>query len=123
MNNQETPIPIQHEISTPTIKKLQARAHETAKNNGFWDKGQENILAKLMLCVTELSEFAENHRKDSKDIMDEHCPQFTNQEIELADVVIRVMDIAEYMAIDLEAAILAKMKYNLTRPYRHGKKY
>mgnify|MGYP000963931873 CR=1 FL=1 len=41
---------------------------------------------------------------------------------ELADVVIRVMDMCEHYGIDLEAAIAEKHAYNLTRPYRHGGK-
>lgn len=41
---------------------------------------------------------------------------------ELADVVIRVMDMCEQYGIDLESAIAEKHTYNLTRPYRHGGK-
>jgi len=41
---------------------------------------------------------------------------------ELADVVIRVMDICGYYGIDLEAAIKEKMDYNKTRPLMHGGK-
>jgi NTP pyrophosphatase (non-canonical NTP hydrolase) len=41
---------------------------------------------------------------------------------ELADVVIRVMDLAEAMGIDLEREILLKHEYNLTREHRHGGK-
>lgn len=41
---------------------------------------------------------------------------------ELADVVIRVMDICEHYGIDFEAAIAEKHAYNLTRPYRRGGK-
>ena len=38
---------------------------------------------------------------------------------ELADIVLRVLDIAECEGIDLEDAILAKMEKNLTRDLRH----
>jgi hypothetical protein len=41
---------------------------------------------------------------------------------ELADIVIRVMDICGYYGIDLEAAITEKMEYNRNRPIRHGGK-
>ena len=41
---------------------------------------------------------------------------------ELADIVIRVMDIAEFYGIDLAQAILDKMEYNNARPYKHGRK-
>lgn len=41
---------------------------------------------------------------------------------ELADIIIRVGDIAGYYGIDLEAAVVEKMTYNETRGYRHGGK-
>ena len=44
-------------------------------------------------------------------------------EFELADVVIRVLDLAEALHIDLEWHIEQKHKYNTMRPYKHGKKY
>ena len=43
--------------------------------------------------------------------------------IELADILIRVFDLAEAWDIDLEAALQEKMAYNETRAYRHGGKY
>lgn len=42
---------------------------------------------------------------------------------ELADIMIRVMDLAAFKGIDLEAHIAAKMRYNSLRPHKHGKKY
>jgi len=41
---------------------------------------------------------------------------------ELADIVIRVMDLAEALGIDLEGAIERKHAYNVTRPHKHGGK-
>lgn len=41
---------------------------------------------------------------------------------ELADIVIRVLDIADHYGIDLQQAILDKHSYNVTRPYKHGGK-
>ncbi len=43
--------------------------------------------------------------------------------IELADVMIWCMDMADYYGIDLESAILTKMEFNRTRPYKHGKEF
>lgn len=42
--------------------------------------------------------------------------------IELADVIIRVLDYCGYAGIDIDAAISQKHEYNKTRPYRHGGK-
>lgn len=42
---------------------------------------------------------------------------------ELADIVIRCFDMADFYGIDLEAAIKEKHAFNLTRPYLHGKKF
>ena len=41
---------------------------------------------------------------------------------ELADVVIRIMDICEYYGIDLEKVILEKHEYNKKREFKHGNK-
>ena len=44
-------------------------------------------------------------------------------EDELADIMIRVMDLAAFKGIDLESHIKAKMRYNAMREHKHGKKY
>jgi NTP pyrophosphatase (non-canonical NTP hydrolase) len=44
-------------------------------------------------------------------------------EDELADAVIRIADLCGYLNIDLESHIKAKMRYNETRPHKHGKEY
>jgi NTP pyrophosphatase (non-canonical NTP hydrolase) len=41
---------------------------------------------------------------------------------ELADVVIRVMDMCAFKGIDLEWHIIQKIRYNKTRPHKHGGK-
>lgn len=48
--------------------------------------------------------------------------RLTNEEEEMADVVIRVADYCGYRGIDLGRAILSKMNYNATRPHMHGGK-
>lgn len=42
---------------------------------------------------------------------------------ELADVVIRVFDLADEAGIDLAGIIDEKLRYNATRPRLHGKKF
>jgi NTP pyrophosphatase (non-canonical NTP hydrolase) len=41
---------------------------------------------------------------------------------ELADAIIRILDIAAFHGIDIAHAVADKMAYNETRPYRHGNK-
>lgn len=41
---------------------------------------------------------------------------------ELADILIRTFDLAAATGVDLEKAVREKMRYNRTRPFRHGKK-
>jgi len=40
----------------------------------------------------------------------------------MADIVIRVLDFCGWAGIDLQAMLVEKHTYNLTRPYRHGDK-
>jgi NTP pyrophosphatase (non-canonical NTP hydrolase) len=104
------------------INLLVRDLHQTAIEKGFWDKSQ-NVGEKLMLVNTELSEFLESYRKDYLS-PDEHCPDFSNQTIELADAVIRILDLAGWLNIhNLGDAIFAKWQYNKSRPYLHGKKF
>lgn len=43
-------------------------------------------------------------------------------EEELADIIIRALDVSRRLGIEIVAAINAKHEYNKTRPYMHGKK-
>ena len=71
-----------------------------------------NVGEKLMLIVTEVGEAMEGHRKL---LMDDHLPDRTMLEVELADVVIRVFDLAGGIGLDIAGAIAAKLQYNATR--------
>ncbi|NIA28842.1 MAG: hypothetical protein GWP06_02880 [Actinobacteria bacterium] len=75
---------------------------------------------KIALMHSELSEMLEGVRKPGPD---KHCPEFTNEEIELADNFIRGMDYAEKFNLRLSEAIIAKMLYNSGRPYKHDKEF
>jgi NTP pyrophosphatase (non-canonical NTP hydrolase) len=66
-----------------------------------------------MLITGEVAEAHEALRKSD----------FDNFKEELADIVIRVADLAGGLDIDLEDEILKKMEKNTLRPYKHGKKF
>lgn len=69
------------------------------------------MLGKLMLVTTEVSEAAEAVRLGDR----------ANFEEEVADAVIRLLDICGRCGIDIQAAIADKMAINEERPVRHGK--
>lgn len=129
--------------STVDFKQLQNACHQTAKEKGFWDKPR-NTGELLMLVVSELGEALEADRKDkraapekmslyypselSKDKDSMFKTQFEEHikgsfEEELADVMIRMFDLAGGMKINLEYFIEQKMRYNATRERLHGKRY
>lgn len=117
--------------------------HQTAVEKGWWepqvvlgyhdaDRTQPNgqrvhvprSLGELLALVhSEVSEALEEvragHAPDHLYVADgkpEGVPA------ELADVIIRVLDICGHYGIDIEHAMLLKAKYNDSRSYRHGGK-
>ena len=93
--------------------------HNNAKDKGWWDT-EKKIPEELLLLHAEVSEATEAMRKGNPP--DSHIPEFTGLEAELADVVIRIMDIAEGMNLRVSEAIVAKHEYNKGRSHRHGGK-
>ena len=83
-----------------------------AIEHGFTPPDKGNVLGKLMLVVTEVSEAAEATR----------IGDWENFAEELADVLIRVLQIGYGLDIDLESAVWQKIKKNELRPYRHSGK-
>ena len=60
---------------------------------GWWDKGLECPYEKLQLASTEVAEATEGERKD---LMDDHLPHRKMGEVELADTLIRVLDLMQH---------------------------
>jgi hypothetical protein len=102
-----------------SFRTIQNAVHTNAKEHGWWEE-ERNDGELIALMHSELSECLEALRKG--DHADEHCPDFTNAEIELADVIIRIMDMAERRGYRIGKAVIAKHKYNRTRPFKHGGK-
>jgi len=111
------------------FKRVQRQMYRISANHGFHDTDvlhidapqyREQVSQRLMLTVSELSEALEAIRHDNPP--DSHIPKFTGLEAELADAVIRIMDLAETTNSRLAEAIIAKSSYNSRRPKFHGGK-
>lgn len=73
---------------------------------------QVNIPEKLMLIVSEVAEGMEGHRGN---LMDNHLPHRKMLEVELADAMIRIFDLAGFLQMDLAGAVAEKLAYNMQR--------
>lgn len=100
---------------------LQQLVHNNAVDKGFYDNPDQNDGEKIALMHSELSEALEALRNDNPP--DDKIPKFTGTEAELADTIIRIMDYAGWRDLDIAGAIVAKIKYNSTRPRKHGKEF
>lgn len=67
---------------------------------------------KLALIHSEVSEALEGVRRGK---MDDHLPHRPSVEVELADTLIRIFDLAGYLGLDLGGAFVEKRRYNATR--------
>lgn len=115
---------------TLDIAGWQKRVHANALDKGWWEDTPRHVLteeivphiaAKLLMVHAEVSEAAEELRElRLKQWEDGGKPE--GMVIELADVVIRVMDLCGYLGLDLEEAMWVKSTYNTTRGHRHGNK-
>lgn len=118
---------IANSIFIEAFGSVQQACYQNSVDHGFWENWEWNFGEKIALIHSEVSEALEKHRKTIgkalPDAPDEHCPDFGGVTIELADVLIRIMDLAGKMELPLAEAILAKMKFNAGRPKKHGKAY
>jgi NTP pyrophosphatase (non-canonical NTP hydrolase) len=99
---------------------MQNRVYQTAKEHGWYQDVTFNDGEKIALMHSELSEALDALRHGNPP--DDHIPEFSGVEAELADVVIRAMDYCQHRGFRLGQAIIAKAAFNAGRPHKHGGK-
>ena len=97
------------------IYDMQTICHHLARSAGWWDNTSADAIngaVKIALIHSEVSEALEGLRKGKND---DHLSHRKAVEVELADAMIRIMDLAGAMGLDLAGAIVEKLAYNQNR--------
>lgn len=101
---------------------LQDACHGASKAAGWWvnpttgvDTRDNPMCFAQKLCLVH-SEISEAMEGDRKNLPDDKLPHRPMREVELADAVIRIFDLAGAYGMDLGGAIAEKMEFNARRP-------
>ena|SRR3990167_4970390 len=96
------------------LEELALEIREINAKNGFIKVSKDSVkdvIVSLALIGTEVSEAIEEVRINNWEGVEE----------EIADIIIRCLDLSASLGFDMDTAISAKIKANASRPYRHGK--
>jgi NTP pyrophosphatase (non-canonical NTP hydrolase) len=114
----------------PALSFLAREIGQINRANGWREDGDydvQHIMAKLMLIVTEVAEAAEELRPAANwsatypvSIMSEDGRTALAEE--LADTLIRVLDLSDALGLDMNVAVTRKLENNKGRGHRHGGK-
>lgn len=124
-----------------TFNKWAADIHGNAVAHGWWEE-ERNLLEIVALCHSELSEAVEEYRAgrplvychdcgvplgemaaaDCTECLKRGVSKPEGVAVELVDCVIRILDYLGHVGVDVDAIMEEKYRYNLTRPYKHGKR-
>lgn len=100
------------------IRMAQFLASKTARDAGWYKNPQtgediqRNFGEVIALMHSELSEALE---ADRKGLMDDKLPHRDGREVEFADCIMRILDTAEALGLDVAGALIEKNRFNATR--------
>lgn len=116
--NEDSPVRVAEFVNS--FNAMSEHVHQLSISKGWWtDKGR-NDGELIALIHSELSEALEALRHGNPP--DDKVTSMNGAVVELADAVIRIMDMAAARGWNLGAAIVAKTIYNHGREIRHGGK-
>ena len=125
----------QDEFSTWSgLRMAQHLAHKTALDAGWYtdpatgEPVTRNFGEVVALMHSELSEALE---ADRKGLMDDKLPHRDGREVDFADLILRVLDTAAALGLDVAGALIEKNRFNAqradhklsARQAENGKKY
>lgn len=104
-----------------TFNEFADKCHAASYQAGWWHEpdgtplitNKYAVAVKLLLGISELVEAMEGDRKG---LMDDKLPHRSMLEVEIADCMIRLYDLAGAYNLDVGGAIEEKMAFNVTRP-------
>lgn len=107
----------------PELNKLAETIGFVREKTGF-EEPIENPERKMLLAISEICE-AQNELRDGYAVNEiyynENKPE--GFPVEIADAIIRLLDLAHSCKIDIAHVIAIKIEYNKTRPAKHGRKF
>ena len=120
-------------VYSKSINDIVTEAHDNAVDKGFYEdieamtglltaQGQQQMreAAKRDFVLGQLAKIGSEVGESVQAIQ---CKGIYHSDVEeeLADVIIRVCDLAGYLEINMGRAVHQKMKINAQRPRKHGK--
>lgn len=108
------------------IRELQKDVHALAVAKGWYENAPHAgdltwLLARLALVHSEVSEASECVRDGDLSPHLGVTGKPSGLPSELADAVIRILDLAESIGIDVQEAVRIKHEFNKTRLSKHGR--
>ena len=115
------------------LARIAEEVHKLAWQKGWHSEDEDEDAFVERMCNNLHDEICELHEAWRNNRLGSSCDKadamlarglrpLTNLEEELADIVIRVLDNALKLGVNIEAAVEAKHAYNCTREPRHGGK-
>tara|TARA_R110002020_G_scaffold62613_1_gene167337 strand:+ start:10299 stop:10670 length:372 start_codon:yes stop_codon:yes gene_type:complete len=99
------------------LNVMAGKIYASNKQRGWWGDGDNVdphvIGTKMCLIHSEVSEMMEGFRKG---LPDDKLPHRPMAEVEAADVIIRLLDLAGSQGWDLDGAVREKLEFNSVRP-------